>query len=92
MCVCVWRGLAQGPTELCLFWVNGLTLIEKGGSRLERVCLEKLMAEIKKRNGVIFKEETRRCCVQLQRNKEGLFPTIISARAKMFHDKQSLYT
>lgn len=46
------------------------------------------MEAIKKRDGVIFKGETRGCCVQiwLQGNKEGLCPNIISANAKMAQD------
>lgn len=72
---------------LCLFKVNGLTWIGDNGNGLKPVCLEKSMSEIKKRNGVIFKGETIKCVFRLQRNKDGLFPTIIIARAKMFYDK-----
>lgn len=46
------------------------------------------MSEIKKRNGVTFKGGSMpMCALRLQRNKEVLLATIISARSKMFYDK-----
>lgn len=67
-------GGTQGPTELCLFWVNGLTWIGSGGSVLKPVCLEKPMQEIKRKEGVFSEGGTLWCLDSVSREtKRGYF-------------------
>lgn len=77
-------GGGQGPTELCLFWVNGLTWIGSGGSGLEPVCLEKFDGRDKEKKRCHFQGGRHGGAVQthLWSNKEGLFPKKLQCQSK----------